>query len=196
MQAADYTQQLAAIVTALRQPPSWWTNPWVLATFSTFLGVIGGFLGQLLLKVYADRQARQGLLKMWYLYTGSVLAVLDTLMSASPDSRCHQLALLSLNLPTAPEEYTNAHRAIYVELPQSPSFDVIFKASKALENPPDEYDRVNVVLQIIVQEFVAKRLTLRDVAKYRNKEETASFTEMLSRYGKKLPDVPPTPVPS
>jgi hypothetical protein len=50
----DYTKQLADIAAALRQPTVWWNNAWILASFSAVLGIIGGFVGQLILRMYSD----------------------------------------------------------------------------------------------------------------------------------------------
>jgi hypothetical protein len=170
---ADYTKQLAEIAAALRQPTPWWTNSWILAAFSAFLGVLGGFVGQLILRRYADRQTRKTLLRLGYQYTGELLAALDVLVSAPEPLRQHQHAALPIVLPTTPEEYTKAHREIYAALPEATSFDVIFNISKklqqnisnTLQQPSENYDYVSAALQTIVIQFVRKRLTSKGARK-------------------------------
>ncbi len=43
---AEYTKQLNEIAQSLNRMPPWWQNQWILATFSTTLGFLGGMLGQ------------------------------------------------------------------------------------------------------------------------------------------------------
>jgi hypothetical protein len=179
---ADYTKQLIDIIAALRQPSPWWTNSWILASFSAFLGVLGGFVGQLILRRYADWQTRKTLLKLGYRYTGELLAVLDTLVSAPEPLREHQQTALRIVLPTMPEEYVKAHLEIYTALPEAASFDVIFNVSKRLNESGETYDLINGALEMIVFQFAKECLTLKSVAKYQNKEETATFAEMLARH--------------
>jgi hypothetical protein len=179
---ADYTKQLGEIAAALRRPTPWWTNSWILAAFSAFLGVLGGFVGQLILRKHADRRIRRTLLRLGYRYTGELLAVLDVLVSAPAPLQQYRYAALPIVLLTTPEEYAKAHREIYAALPEAPSFDVIFNVSRKLQQPSDDYDYVKVALETVVQQFATKRLTLKDVAKYQNKEETATFAEILARH--------------
>jgi hypothetical protein len=149
MQADYIAQQLSAIAAAVRRPLPWSTNPWILAAFSTFLGVIGGFLGQLLLTAYADHKARKTILRMGYRYVAELIAVLDTLVSAPEELQAHTSAATKVVLPTSPEEYSRAHREIYIDLPEYVSFDVIFNHSQQLRQPSPEYDWKSATLQVI-----------------------------------------------
>jgi hypothetical protein len=188
---ADYTKQLAEIVAALRQPTPWWTNSWILATFSAVLGMLGGFVGQLILQMHAERQTRKTVLRLCYRYTGALLVILDVYVSVQEPLRQHKDAALPLVLPATPEEYIVAHREIYAALQEAPSFDVIFKVSRKLEQPSDDYDYINAALQTIVIQFVMKRLTLKGVAKYQNKEETQTFAGILARHEPTVRDLYP-----
>ncbi len=179
---ADYTKQLAEIAAALRQPTPWWTNSWILASFSAVLGMLGGLAGQLILQKHTDRQTRKTLLRLSYQYTAELMAALDTLASAPEPFRKNRYEALLIVLPTSPEEYARAHREIYAALDEAASFDLIFNISKKLQQPFDKYDYVNIALQAIVMQFVKERLKLKGLAKCLDKEATATFSEMLARH--------------
>jgi len=79
---ADYTQQLQAIASALKESTPWWKNPWLLAGLSAMLGVIGGFVGQILQNLYQRRTIRRTLLHIGYGYVGQLFASLDMLANS------------------------------------------------------------------------------------------------------------------
>jgi hypothetical protein len=186
---ADYTNDIHAIATALSRSAPLWSNPWILATFSTLLGFIGGFVGQLLVRRYDERKTRETILRLCYRYSGELLAALDTLVSAPEDLVQHTGPALRIVLPTPPQDYVKAHIEIYAALSEAVGFDVIFNAARNLEEPSGGYDWLNAVLQTLVMQFVKKRLTLKSVRRYGSKEEADTFGELLSRYEQRIKEL-------
>lgn len=178
---ADYSQQLTEIAAALRESTPLWKNPWILAGLSAMLGVIGGFVGQILQTMYQRRTVRRTLLRIGYGYVGQLLAALDVMASSPKYSEHHQEAM-GIVLPTIPEDYVRTHLDVYAELDESPVFDSVFGLGRKLLAPPGDYDFVNATIQAIVLHFVAGRLTVEKVREYRNQEEAETLKVMLAKY--------------
>ena len=103
------------------------------------------------------------------------------------DKAPHIAAALSVVLPVAPEEYIKAHGEVYITLSEAISFDVIFSSAQSIQRPAShDYDWVNAALQILVAQFLRKRLTLGGFAKFSNQDETRSFKEILSRHSENV----------
>jgi len=179
---ADYSKQLAEIATALRQSTPWWQNPWILAGFSAMLGVIGGFVGQILQNIYHRRVVRRTLLRICYGYVGQLLASLDAIQSSSPQfSPVHDEAVRLL-LPPIPDEYIKSHLDVYATLEESVVFDTTIALGKRLLSPPEGYTFINAAIETIVQQFVMERLTVDKMGQARSREELETFSALLAKY--------------
>ena len=178
---ADYTAQLQAIATALKQTEPWWRNAWLLAALSATLGVVGGFVGQILQAIYQTRVVRRTLLSIGYGYVGQLLAALDVLLS-SPGYGQHHNEALGIVLPIVPDDYARAHFDVYATLEESVVFDAIFAMGRKLLTGSEEYNYIDGTVQAIVLHFIANRLTLDNLEKYRNAEEAETFKNMLAKH--------------
>jgi hypothetical protein len=155
---------------------------------SALLGVVGGFVGQLLTGVYQEYRIRRTLLRMGYGYVGQLLAALHSLLRGSAEYEAQVAPALELVLPSIPDDYVRAHHDIYSRLDESVVFDVVFSLGRRFADADDRVKYIRVGIETIVLQFLMKRLTEQSLRKYRGADESKTFAEMLSHYEKRVRD--------
>ena len=109
----NYITELQRIADALSRTPPWWQHPWLLASVSATLGVIGGFVGQILLLRFTASTKRRAMKKMVYNDIMSLVAIVDTLLRypgsssdlSSEEAQNERRAHFKLVAPRLSEDY-------------------------------------------------------------------------------------------
>jgi len=184
--------ELQRIADALSRTPPWWQHPWLLASLSATLGVIGGFVGQILLLRFTAFTKLRKMRTMVYADIISVVAVVDTMLrfpfeipSNVPlgEAQNERLEHFKLVMPRLSDDYIKANPEIYFSLPERIPSDSLHAMHNHLVSEPDNFDGyLRSVIPIIAFQFKTKLFSLDSVRKYVGKEEAKSLAEILSRY--------------
>jgi hypothetical protein len=187
----DYTQQLNEIVHALnKEAPPWFINPWLLASFSTVLGTVFGFFGQMLNVWYNDLKKQHTMRKMIYRDATGLLSQLYIVVNATrgetdPVYSAIRRHTILMNWSSLSEKYLTANPDIYMRIDERPSNDAIHGAIRSLEENtvPGAIDPlISIAFKIVLIQFKTGRLTTYYLRKYLNKDEYKTLNEMLGKY--------------
>jgi len=185
----DYTPQLTAIATALQKPTPWWASPWILATFSTVLGLLGGFVGQAAVTRVTEARKFKRMRRMAYEDVTELFVALDTTLIGTAGNetdagrRLRQDNVLAATSVLAPE-YIRANQDIYTNLPERQSFTVIYSLyNRLLNSPPQDFDaRLREVMQMIAVQFKAGRFSVDYIRKNMGQDASETFNKALNGY--------------
>ena len=146
--AADYTQQLNQIAAALnRSGPPAWQNPWILAAFASLLGVIGGFIGQILLLKYTAMMKLKTMRRMVYADIVELFAVVDAALNfpfdkaATPEeAELSRQAHFKLIAPRMSEDYIKANPEVFAKMPERIPAEGVYSLYHHLLLEPEQFD--------------------------------------------------------
>jgi hypothetical protein len=182
-----YTSDIHAIAVALGHSTPWW-QPWILAPVAAVLGVIGGFVGQIILLKYNVSTKLGNMRRMAYSDITELFAAIDMLLTfPGNDSPEHGEVMRRTHFKTlAPrmsEDYIKANLEVYARLPERPAWESILGLYHHLMTEPEEFDGyLRSTMQMISRHFKMERLTIKGVRKCVGKEEAKTMIPMLAKY--------------
>lgn len=150
----DYTKQLNDIIKALNHPgPPYW-QPWVLAAFSVFLGIIGGIIGRFLEPWISDFHTKRRLRRVLYADISRMVMVADFvspppaasgLQAVSQHLHESQIQYLKSGINFDNEAHLKSNPDVYLQLPEKVAADHIYLSLHELLDDPRPYKCSKVV---------------------------------------------------
>jgi hypothetical protein len=145
MSMPDYTAQLDQIVKALHRPG---VSPWVLASFSVFLGVIGGAIGRAIEQPIHDIFRRHRMRRVLYVdMAENLMLLIDTFGDNWKDTE-QEWTTLRHYLSTDTDKYIAANQEVFTQLQERPHFTIIFEQFKLVIQEQDKRAVVERMFQI------------------------------------------------
>jgi len=140
----DYTVQLNDILKALNRPG---VSPWLLASFSVFLGVIGGAIGRAIEQPIHDIFRRRRMRRVLYVdMAENLMLIADTFGDDWNDTEQGWNDFRRyLNSDT--DKYITSNQEVFIQLRERPHFVIIFDQFKLIIQDQDKRRAAERMLQ-------------------------------------------------